>query len=323
MFLVILMIACSSGGKKIPDVADVTGESIWVSEGDNSQASYSSQGDRIVFISLRSGHRQPQVYFKVLETGEERRLTFQNGAVSSPHFHPNGKEIVYASNTDELKENPSFLSTEPSTSALPKSYQLGKEIYLHALSGLEIDRVTTRLGYDGLPRFSSDGNDLYWHRTRGDNTEVVVKRKSGSVMPIRNLGLNPTHYWVSNDRKFTAWLRWDEKFSSSVVVLKKNKEEAVELSGPTTVREELRISPDSRFLLWAQKNPKEQNFEIWIYDLESNCSRAVAMPAPGNRRGPVFSPDMKWLAYTLIKGGKSRIAAIPFTPPTGPCPATP
>jgi Tol biopolymer transport system component len=106
--------------------------------------------------------------------------------------------------------------------------------------------------------------------------------------------------------------------------VQKGKADPVEVAGDMIVtKTDLSFSPDSKYLLWAQKDPQTNLYDLWIADLETLCPQRLP-PIPGQeRRYPVLSPDMKWLTFTMIDKKRSRIARMGFTPPAGPCPATP
>ncbi len=56
--------------------------------------SFSRDGKRMAFVSDRQG--SPQVYLKDLETGKERRLTFEGKYNTSPSLSPDGRRVVFS-----------------------------------------------------------------------------------------------------------------------------------------------------------------------------------------------------------------------------------
>lgn len=319
------MIGCATGPKKtgsaIPQAANPSAEETLVDEGVSSQPTFSPSGAKLLFVSAkRSSHALPQVYEKDLASGDERRLTFQNGTTVAPRYHPKEPWIVYASTTDELKENPPLLNPETEPSTLPAVFQQPTEIYIHSLDGLEITRITDRLGFDGEPNFSPDGKQLIWTRALKNKTEVVnLNRATKVAATVRNLGVNASNYVSSPDKKTVAWIEWDKDFSTAKIQLKTGKEPAVEINAEHVVsKTDLAFSPDGKFLTWSQNNALEKRFEIWIYSLETKCATLLVADS-GDRRHPTFMPDMKKVAYTIVSGERSRIVTLPFTAPTASC----
>lgn len=309
-----------------PKDFDVAGVQFIVSEGESSQASYNSKGDKIIFVSRkRITHKQDQVYEKDLVTGTERRITFQNGSTYQPRYNPKENSIVYSSSTDELKENPPLLHPVGPPSKLPYPYQEPMEIYVHGLKDFEIDRITLHPGFDGEARFSPDGNTITFTRVNGAKTEIVsYQRKSHAAKVIKDLGDNPTQYTFTPDAKTHAWINWNEDFTADHLMVQKPNGQPKEVAADKSeLKTEPAFSPDGKWLLWVQKDSSNPVYDIWITDLDSLCPRQLTTSDEGQRRSPVISPDGRWLTYTLILKGRSRIARQPFTPPTGPCPTTP
>lgn len=297
-------------------------ESVLVEAGDSSQAVFSPRGDRLLFVSKgRPGHAHAQIYEKYLDSGDERRITFQNGDTAYPQYHPKDDWIMYSSATDELKENPPLLHGEGPDAKLPAQFREPYEIYLHSLKALEIKRVSKNVGFDGEGRFTHDGKNLVWTRAGRDRVVIVRTLNGGfSTRNVRDLGPNPAQYTPSPDGKWQTWVDWDETFSTSKLKIQKAKTAAVEvapeLSGPKT---DLFISPDSKWVLWSQWNTETSNYQLWSAELENGCVRRLSSNADHDRRHPVLSPDMSKFVFTLTSRGRSRIVLTAFTPPTGPC----
>jgi Tol biopolymer transport system component len=310
-----------------------TSETVLVDSGSSSQPSFSPKGDRLLFVSAqRPSHVQAQVYEKDLQTGQETRITFQNGDVSHPHYHPKEAFILYSSSTDELKENPPLLRPSTAASKLPARYQEPSEIYLHSLNGLEITRLTDTPGFDGEARFSADGKLITWTRARNDKTEILqMHRSSRATKTLAKLGTNPAHYAVSPDGKWQAWIDWDASFGVAKLKIQKGKAEPVEIMPDLIVSKgDTEFSPDSKWLFWAQFNPATTTIQLWSYELETGCARKLTDNTDGDRRHPALSPDMKRLVYSATTkptarkpNVQSRILQVGFAPPGGPCAGKP
>lgn len=283
-------------------------ETIVVEDGESSQASY-GPGDRLVFVSAkRPTHQQPQIYERDLKEGVDRRITFQNGILARPRFHPKGDVIVYASSTDEVKEAGPFLAPAR-PSKLPPAYQEPTEIYAHALAGLEIQRVSQRSGFDGEPRFTNDGRALTWTRILNDRAQIVqAPVAGGTVHVLPGLGDNPTSFVTSADGKAQSWIDWDPSFGVSRLRLRRAGKTIDVAADMIVTKSDNEFSPDARFLLWAQKDALTGRFGLWAYDAERSCLQRFAFANDeAERRQPVISPDMKWLTYTLIAKDRKSV----------------
>ena len=327
LFAPLLWSACQHPPQPSPPAENHNGsQQVLIEEGESSQATYSPKGDKLLFVSgSRAAHKQPQVYEKDLYTGQERRITYQNGGNMHPRYHPKENLIVYASSTDELKENPPMLNPNATVSKLPLPYQAPTEVYLHSLGALEVTRLSNRFGFDGEPHFSNDVREIVWTRVTNQKTEIVtIHRTTQLSHTLKNLGTNPTQLVVSRDGKTMAWIDWDETFGVARLRVQKGKEKPVEIGAENIVHKtDLSFSFDSNWLLWAQKDSKLPVYDLWALDLDGLCSRRLTTSSDGERRHPTLSPDMSWLTYTWVRHERSRIARTRFEPPAGSCPTPP
>jgi Tol biopolymer transport system component len=301
-----------------------------VTSGLSSQGVFSPDGEHFLFVSSnRASHKQAQIYEKDLNSGAEKRITFQNGSNSHPRYSPIEQKIIYASSTDELKESPPMLNPVAVVSKLPAPYQEPMEVYVHSLAGFEIIRVTNHVGFDGEPRFSNNGHEVVWTQVQNQRTKIyslnLLQRnpKSETFPPaktVTDLGKNPTQYVIAANSKMTAWVDWDETFGVARLMFRRGNAQPVELASENiVVKTDVSFSTDSNWLVWVQIDPKKEVFELWIADTATLCARAYKIDGPGERRDPSISPDLRWLTYTLITKDKSRIARTAFQPPKGEC----
>jgi Tol biopolymer transport system component len=74
-------------------------------------------------------------------------------------------------------------------------------------------------------------------------------------------------------------------------------------------------SPDGRFLAYNQYDPRgETRRDIWLLALQNRKPYAFRQTESGEADAQ-FSPDGKWVAYTLT-GGRDDIFVVPFRDPT-------
>ncbi len=102
-----------------------------------------------------------EVFVMRADGSEQRQITSLGGANWAPYFHPNGEQIIFASDMDN--DNPRVPNFE---------------LYLINLDGTGLERVTFDEAFDGFPMFSPDGTRLVWASNRfasnPGNTNVFV-----------------------------------------------------------------------------------------------------------------------------------------------------
>lgn len=85
--------------------------------------------------------------------GTDRKQLTSNGAANfAPYFHPNGRQIIFASNVKDPK-GPNF------------------DLYLMNRDGSGLEQVTFDANFDGFPMFTNDGRKLVWASNRHSATE--------------------------------------------------------------------------------------------------------------------------------------------------------
>lgn len=80
---------------------------------------------------------------------QQRQLTNNGASNFAPYFHPNGRQIIFASNVN----NPN-----------PRSPNF--DLYLMNRDGTGLQQVTFDEGFDGFPMFTNDGRKLIWASNR-------------------------------------------------------------------------------------------------------------------------------------------------------------
>src|SRR2546427_57942 len=87
--------------------------------------------------------------------GSDQRQITNNGAANfAPYFHPNGRQIIFASNVN----NPN-----------PRSPNF--DLFLINRDGTGLEQVTFDEAFDGFPMFTNDGKHIIWASNRHAPTE--------------------------------------------------------------------------------------------------------------------------------------------------------
>jgi len=93
--------------------------------------------------------------------GSQKRQLTSNGAANfAPYFHPNGRQIIFASNVN----NPN-----------PRSPNF--DLFLINRDGTGLQQITFDEGFDGFAMFSNDGKKLIWGSNRSgapEETNVFI-----------------------------------------------------------------------------------------------------------------------------------------------------
>ncbi len=173
--------------------------------GYDAEGSYSNDGKRIVFTSMRDGDQE--IYAMNADGSDQKRLTNGKGYDGGPFYSPDGKTILYrgdrrnddkqnlqlrmvdpdGQNDRALTDNPifnwcpfwypdgrGFIFTQADHAAYARGSRPNYDLYMMKPDGSTQTRITFDPAFDGLPVFSPDGKKLMWTSKRGDLSEAQV-----------------------------------------------------------------------------------------------------------------------------------------------------
>lgn len=160
------------------------------------QAAFASDGKTLVFVSDRDG--TADIY--VIPFSPDKTLTMQNavnltrhgGGEFRPSFSPDAKKIAFSTDWDV-----------PPTGKPAERSREG-EIYLMDADGKNVQRLTRASGWDGSPKWSPDGQTIYFYSKRDGNFRIWAMDADGNnqraVSPKGLAALSPV---ISPDNRLT------------------------------------------------------------------------------------------------------------------------
>lgn len=300
-------INCRNLGTKVPPppvlvpAEQPRGERV-TQDGDNQQAVFSADGKKILFVSAnRNDHSQFQVYEKDLSTNRETRLTFQKGDVSRPSYDLKGTHILYASTTDELKEDPPFLRDKLQTpsvaSRLPFELQSVSEIYFHRLDGTEIQRLTQHPGFDGWPCVHKN-DTITWTQVEEGRPSIKTKSvNSESSSPVPHAKAGAAQFCHAPDGKNAAWIVYSDDLKTSTLWTLKDGQPKQLAEGMVGLFSDLAWAPQSPVILFSYQTQPGKPWSIHSIRTDDTCL-SLWSSGSAHERYPALSPDEKTLLYS-------------------------
>lgn len=177
--------------------------------GYDAEGSYSPDGKKLVFTSMRDGDQE--VYISDADGKNARRITHAKGYDGGPFFSPDGARIVYRSDRAGDGNLQIFLNNLAGTDErqitrgdvlhwCPFWHPSGKwliytradhagrpnyDLYLIRDDGTDETRITYDEAFDGLPVFSPDGTKVMWTSRRGglEGAQVFIADFAGLPKP--------------------------------------------------------------------------------------------------------------------------------------------
>ncbi len=299
--------------------------------GENSQARFSADGTRLIFVSrMRSSHKHAQVYEMLLPQMTERRLTFHDGDDLDPVISHDGTRFYYASGTDELKEE--TVATErlmrnyypqglkkSAGSRSPQVPELLSEIYLQTSNGREIERLTESPGYDGeVDVEPKSGKYIVFTSTRdGQHNVYLADSRGRSVRRISTSKLTDRGARFSPDGKTLIWYRLlpDGKASQLLLAEGNLRQPREILSGAGTMIHPS-WHPNGTDIVFSS-NRDGKFFNLYSIDREGKCLKRLTT-IEMDQTQPQVSPDGQRIVFTGKKGESQHLFAIDYKS-DGPC----
>ncbi len=134
--------------------------------GQNAEAYWSPDGERLVFQATRDPNRCDQIYVMRADGSDLRMVSTGKGVTTCGYFLPDGRDIVYASTHESAAECP----PRPDRSqGYVWAVHAGYEIYRVGVDGKGLQKLTDREGYDAEATVNWARNKIvYTSKASGD-----------------------------------------------------------------------------------------------------------------------------------------------------------
>ena len=275
--------------------------------------------------------RGPEVYLGSLDGGQPKRLTAFDGQARVYDdlllFVQQGSLIAMRLDLQlaELKGDPITLAENVDRFSVSND---GRIAYLSknrtAIGMVWFDRTGKALGY-----VESGGNDTLWPDLSPDDQYLAVHRRVQGKLNIWMLDLARNAFtrltssapndqfpiW-SPDGKQVAFIS-NRKGPTNLYVKSANGmgEERLVWETPYN-KAAMDWSPDGRFLLYYENNPKTLR-DLLALDLTASEPRPIVVAGANfDENGGQFSPDGRWVAYRTNESGRSEVVLQEFPEPT-------
>jgi len=257
--------------------------------GENAEAYFSGDNNRLIFQSTREGHQCDQIYLMNTDGGDVRMLSSGLGRTTCAFISPADNHIIYSSTyrADSLCPPPPSMA-QGYVWAIYPSY----DIYRAAPDGSDLTVLAASPGYDAEAVFSPDGSKIAFTSTRDGDLEIYVMNADGS--DIRRVTDNPGYdggAFFSPDGKrlvFRAQVFQDDtqvqEYKDLLVknLVKPSKLEIFTINIDGTERRQITANdaanfapyyhPSGKEIIFSSDlgNPREHNFELYLIDTDGS-----------------------------------------------------
>jgi Tol biopolymer transport system component len=291
--------------------------------GENAEAYFSPDGQRLIFQSTREGVPCDQIFTISIDGSEERRVSTGTGRTTCAYYYPGGADILFASTHETAAACP----PKPSFS---RGYVWpvydGYEIYRARADGSGLTRLTSSAGYDAEATIAPDGLITFTSVRDGD-MEIYTMQGDGSG--VRRL----THRPGPDGGPFFSWdgrqivfrgraLEPGPELDDYRVLLKQALWRPTELElfvmdrDGTNLRQVTRLGganfapswhPDGKRLIFASNigDPKGRDFDIYLINIDGTGLERVTFSETFDGF-PMFSPDGRHLVFASNRNARSE-----------------
>jgi len=173
------------------------------SGGENAEAYFSLDGQKIIFQSTREPYKCDQIFTMNRNGSNVKMVSTGKGRTSCGYFTPDGKRIIYASTHLGSPDCPP--PADRSEGYVWPIYRTF-DIFSAKVDGTDIKRLTTTDGYDAEGTISPDGKKIVFTSARDGDLEIYDMNLDGTQQRrlTNELGYDGGA-WHSQDGQWIVW----------------------------------------------------------------------------------------------------------------------
>lgn len=283
--------------------------------GENAEAYWSPDGQKIIFQSTREPYKCDQQFIMNKDGSNVKLVSTGTGRTTCGYFTPDGQRIIYASTHLGSRDCPAPPSmAEGYVWAIYPTF----DIFSAKTDGSDLKRLTTTPGYDAEGTMSPDGKKILFTSTRDGDLDLYDMNIDGSN-PRRlthELGYDGGA-WHSQDGQWIVWranrpktpeeiARYKDLFSKNLVM--PSRMELMIMRADGTGQKQITSNgaanfapyfhPNGRQIIFASNmtNPRGGNFDLYLINRDGTGLTQITFDE--NFDGfPMFSPDGKQLIW--------------------------
>jgi TolB protein len=292
--------------------------------GENAEAYWSPDGQKLVFQSNREGVPCDQQFILDVATKELRRVSNGEGRTTCGYFHDGGRRVIYASThlaSAECPPRPDF------SRGYVWALYPGYDLFSASADGSDLKRLTSTPGYDAEATLSPDEKTVVFTSVRDGDLEVYTMSPDGSN--VKRLTHEPGYDggpFFSPDGRRIVYRRdapGDEASLASyrellgqglyrpsaleIWVMDKdgaNKRQVTRLGAASFAPF---FHPDGKRIIFSSNHPdvRGRNFDLWLVNDDGTGLERVTSD-PTFDGFPMFSPDGRTLVFASNRGARVR-----------------
>jgi len=292
-------------------------------EGENAEAYYSSDGQRLIFQRRHEGeYACDQIFTIGVEGGDPQLVSTGLGRTTCAYFFPDDSRIVYSSTHHAAPECPP-----------PPDMRRGYvwalydfDIYTANPDGSDVQPIFSSPGYDAEATLAPDGSRIVFTSTRDGDLDIYTMNPDGS--DVRQLTNEPGYdggpFFSPDGSKIVYRARYpesDEELADyqallaeglvrpgvlDIYVMDADGSNRVRLTDNGAANFAPFFHPGGEKVIFAsnlnEDDPRSRNFDLFLVNLDGTGLEQVTF-SEEFESFPMFSPDGRYLVFGSNRHG--------------------
>ena len=292
--------------------------------GDNAEAYFSFDGQKIIFQSTREPYKCDQIFTMNRDGSNVHMVSTGKGRTSFGYYTPDGKRIIYASTHLGSPDCPP--PADRSEGYVWPIYRTF-DIFSAKVDGTDMKRLTNADGYDAEGTISTDGKKIVFTSARDGDLEIYDMNIDGTQQRrlTNELGYDGGA-WHSQDGQWIVWRasrpktpeevkQYKDLFARNLVmpikleimVMRADGSDKRQVTKNGAANFAPYFHPNGRQIIFASNvnnpNPRSPNFDLFLVNRDGTGLQQVTFDE-GFDGFPMFTQDGKRLIWASNRNAK-------------------
>ena len=301
--------------------------------GDNAEAYWSLDGQKIIFQSTRDQMKCDQIFTMNRDGSNLKMVSTGKGRTSCGYFTPDGKRMIYASTHLGSPDCPP--PADRAEGYVWPIYQ-SFDIFSAKTDGTDLKRLTTANGYDAEGTLSTDGKKIVFTSARDGDLEIYDMNIDGTQQRrlTHELGYDGGA-WHSQDGQWIVWrasrpktpqdvARYKELFAKNLVmpiklelmVMRADGSDQRQITSNGAANFAPYFHPNGRQIIFASNvnnpNPRSPNFDLFLINRDGTGLEQVTFDEAFDGF-PMFTNDGKHIIWASNRNAPTEGSTNIFT----------
>src|SRR5215831_1835090 len=290
--------------------------------GQNAEAYFSADGNRIIFQSTRPPYQCDQIFSMNLDGSNVKLLNTGKGRTTCGFFFPDGKKLIYASTHLTSATCPPV--PDRSQGYVWPIYP-GYEIFSANTDGTGLKRLTKSPGYDAEGTISPDGKKIVFTSMRSGDLDIYSMNSDGSstkrLTSEKGYDGGPFFSWDGKTIVYRAYhpkTKEELKEYESLLkqdLIKPTRAEIFMMSADGSNKRQLTnngaanwapfLHPNNRQIIFSSNlhDPERRSFSLYLINVDGSGLERITHEARFDSF-PMFSRDGKKLVFASTRNAK-------------------